>query len=595
MTDLSFQLNWPILLYSFEDSSAEKNRRLKEISGWFKSEDNRDTIHCHSFHDFFAAFRSRQDIAAIFIEYTPSSQERIQEFHQAMDVIEKHNKKIPIVAFSEERNFGKLAIKDVERLSDILFLYADTPDFIADRLLEQAGQYVDSIVPPFLKSSIKYSQAYKYAWHTPGHMGGEAFLKSPPGKVFYDFLGENVFRSDLSISVPELGSLLDHEGPVRDAESFAAKVFGADQSYFVLNGTSSVNQIIWCARVTRDDLAFVDRNCHKALNYAMVVTEATPIYMLPRRNYLGIIGPVKLTEFTGDYIERAKENHPLIKGEQKKQRVKMSALTNSTYDGICYNVTTIKNTLKKHVDNLHFDEAWYAYARFHPMYENHYAMTSSEEKDDHPPIFASQSTHKLLAAFSQASMLHCKDGSSEPVDHAVFNKAYMMYGSTSPQYNMVSSLDVATGMMAFNGEELLHSTILDAIDFRINVDRVRRELEAEGSWFFGIWQPDKIDYQGETVNFCDVPATYLAENQQCWVFNKKDSWHGFKDIEENYAMLDPIKITFTMPGLDADGKFSALGIPASVLTNYLISRGVVAEKSDYYSFLILNSIQYLRH
>ena len=190
----------------------------------------------------------------------------------------------------------------------------------------------------------------------------------------------------------------------------SARVFGADQTYYVLNGTSNVNQIIWRSQLVRDDIAFVDRNCHKSLNYAMVITDAYPVYMIPRRNKRGIIGPVRLSEFSPESIRRKIREDALIPEELKGNEVKMSALTNSTYDGVCYNVVNIKRQLEKSVENLHFDEAWYAYARFHPMYKDHYGMTDDELDENHPPIFCSHSTHKLLTAFSQASMLHIKNG-----------------------------------------------------------------------------------------------------------------------------------------------------------------------------------------
>jgi len=168
--------------------------------------------------------------------------------------------------------------------------------------------------------------------------------------IWDKFYGENVFRADLSISVPELGSLLDHSGVVGDAENNSARVFGSDQTYYILNGTSNVNQIIWRSQLVRDDIAFVDRNCHKSLNYAMVITEAYPLYMVPRRNKRGIIGPCRLSEFSEKSIRTKIEENKLIPEKLKKNSVKMSALTNSTYDGICYNVINIKKQLKKSVE-----------------------------------------------------------------------------------------------------------------------------------------------------------------------------------------------------------------------------------------------------
>ncbi|MGL4210624.1 MAG: arginine decarboxylase, partial [Cetobacterium somerae] len=371
---------------------------------------------------------------------------------------------------------------------------------------------------------MDYTQKFKYPWHTPGHAGGLMFMTNPIGKMMFDFYGENTLRSDLSISVPELGSLLDDEGPVKDAESNSARVFSADKTYYILNGTSSVNQVIWKGRVTKDNLAFVDRNCHKSLNYGMVITEAIPMYMIPRRNSLGIIGPVKLNEFTKEYINKIIEDNSKLTDEQKKQKIKMSALTNSTYDGLCYNVNKIKETLNNNVENLHFDEAWYAYAKFHPIYKDHYAMTESDNFIEHPPIFASHSTHKLLGAFSQASMLHVKDGTKDKVDFVVFDEAYLMYGSTSPQYSMIASLDVSTAMMDFSGKELMNETILNAIHFRKRIAKLNKEYASFNQWFFSLWQPEKVLYNGILTNFEDVPDKYLLENQSCWTLDTDNNW-----------------------------------------------------------------------
>ncbi|MDY6856944.1 MAG: hypothetical protein SWO11_20005 [Thermodesulfobacteriota bacterium] len=420
---------------------------------------------------------------------------------------------------------------------------------------------------------------YKYAWHTPGHMGGEGFLKSPSGTAFHKFFGEDVLRADLSISVPELGSLLDHSGVTGEAEKYSAKVFGADQTFYVLNGTSTANQIIWRSKISPKEHTLVDRNCHKSLNYAMVITDAKPQYMVPLRNKLGIIGPVDFSTF----------------GDVKcPELIKMSALTNSTYDGVCYNTEYVKNKLYEHFNNLtalHFDEAWYAYAKFHPIYKKHFGM---ELPAQDIPVFCSQSTHKLLTAFSQASMLHIKLPKTIATEtekkrfHDLFNESYMMHGSTSPQYNMVASLEVATKMMEDNGEQSFRDTIEEAVELRKKIVTLKNDYENEKNpeqekkWFFGIWQPTSIE-QFDTEE--------LIHNQKLWVIKKedKDEWHGF-DVDDDYAMLDPIKLTFTCPGINIEGDFEETGIPAAIVTNYLIDKGIVCEKSDYYSWLLLNSL-----
>jgi lysine decarboxylase/arginine decarboxylase len=259
-----------------------------------------------------------------------------------------------------------------------------------------------------------------------------------------------------------------------------------------------------------------------------------------------------------------------------------------------------KKRLEKRVENLHFDEAWYAYAKFHPIYKNHFGMSelSRDIKDiDHPPVFCSQSTHKLLTAFSQASMIHIKNGRKDrkPVEifHDEFNESYMMHGSTSPQYNMIASLDVATKMMFDNGEIILNDIIVEAIELRKKMVTIAKELKKKKDWFFGMWQPEKVEYGGRMVDFTGVPTEVLARDQEAWTMTRENNWHGFDlDEDENYyVMLDPIKLTFTCPGIDDKGNIDReFGIPAAVVTNFLIGKGIVCEKTDYYSWLLLNSL-----
>ena len=140
----------------------------------------------------------------------------------------------------------------------------DTAGFIGHRIMTAASDYFAEVLPPFFAALQRYAQSSRYSLHTPGHMGGIAFLRSPPGKLFYDFYGENLFRSDLSVSVPELGSLLEHSGVVGLAEANAARVFGADSSFFVTNGTSTSNKIAYQHCVASHDLVLLDRNSHKS-------------------------------------------------------------------------------------------------------------------------------------------------------------------------------------------------------------------------------------------------------------------------------------------------------------------------------------------
>ncbi|MFK0571933.1 Orn/Lys/Arg decarboxylase N-terminal domain-containing protein [Endozoicomonas sp.] len=584
--------SWPVLIISAQfDAKNDEGFRLRALVDKLKDLHALSVYPSFSYEDGAEIFMSRSDLAAVIIDWDmPVDNGGSTTAISLLKLIRSRNKHIPILLLTERLAMVSIQTDVLEIISDTLWKTADTIDFHAGRIDTFVMEYITSVHPSFFGALVKYAHEYKYAWHTPGHMGGEGFLHSPAGHAMYNFFGENVFRSDLSISVPELGSLQDHSGVAGEAERNSARVFGADYTYYVLNGTSNVNQIIWRSQLVRDDIAFVDRNCHKSLNYAMVITDAWPVYMIPRRNKRGIIGPCRLSEFSEQSIHSRIQEHPCIPDELKSQRVKMSALTNSTYDGICYNVIHIKEQLQQSVDNLHFDEAWYAYARFHPIYTDHYGMTDDDRNSDHPPIFCSHSTHKLLTAFSQASMMHIRNGSSVKVNPDEINESYMMHGSTSPQYSMIASLDVATKMMEDNGFILINDIILEAIRLRQKITHIAREMKFGKSWFFEMWQPRIVSYEGSETAFENVPAEYLASHQHPWVFTRKNAWHGFADMEENYAMLDPIKLTFITPGLDDDGNLTDEGIPASIVSDYLIRHGIVCEKSDYYSFLLLNSL-----
>ena len=599
--------DWPVLIVSGEfNAESDDGFRLRELVRQLREKESCCVIPSHTYEDALEIFSSRADIGCVIIDWDLE----FEAVNEAMPPeillarMRNRNSKVPVMLMTDHLETEKLPGCVLNKISDCLWKNADTIDFIAGRIANWIREYVQSAVPEFFAGLVEYSEQYKYAWHTPGHLGGQGFLRAPAGVAMYKFFGENTFRSDLSISVPELGSLLDHEGAAGDAERNSAKVFGADQTCYVLNGTSTVNQIIWRSQVLPGDAALVDRNCHKSLNYAMVITGAVPLYMIPRRNARGIIGPVRLSEFTPASIKRKLGNSPFLKGSAAKKMIQMSALTNSTYDGVCYNIRTIVNMLgnlsenssldeswyaeSSLVENLHFDEAWYAYAHFHPLYSGHYGMAVDNNTT---PIFCSQSTHKLLTAFSQASMLHIKNGAKRKIDPVIFNESYMMHGSTSPQYSMIASLDVATQMMKDNGTSIIGDIIHEAVQLRRKIAALERDFHKDGDWFFSMWQPETVRCNGHRCSFADAPADFLSTTQEPWVLNSKENWHGFADIEDGYVMLDPIKLTILTPGITPDGNLtSGGGIPAAIVSNFLIKHNIVCEKCDYYSFLLLNSL-----
>ena len=494
---------------------------------------------------------------------------------------------LPVFLFGERRTIEKVPSKLLKYIHGFIFLFEDTKNFIARQVMRAADEYMQQLLPPFFKALLHHASESNYSWHTPGHAGGVAFTKSPVGRAFHQFYGENTLRSDLSVSVPELGSLLDHTGPIKDAEQEAAANFGADHTFFVTNGTSTANKIVWHGSVARGDVVFVDRNCHKSLLHSLVMTGAIPVYFMPSRNAHGIIGPISLDQFTPEAIRRSIEQNPLAsKAFKAGSKPKIAVVTNSTYDGLCYNVEKIAEEIGSAVDFLHFDEAWYGYAAFHPFYENHYGMGKGKPREQDAIIFATQSTHKLLAAFSQASMIHVRNAASRELDVARFNEAFMMHTSTSPHYGVIASCDIASRMMAGDaGRSLVQEMHDEATAFRRAMLHVRNDLGRD-NWWFSVWQPTDVERsldKGET-------AAPLTTTRDAWYLQPSAYWHGFDGLVNDYVLIDPIKVTLLTPGLSVDGAMGAQGIPASILSKFLWGRGITVEKTNLYSVLFLFSM-----
>ncbi|MEB0059658.1 Orn/Lys/Arg decarboxylase N-terminal domain-containing protein [Variovorax sp. LG9.2] len=516
--------------------------------------------------------------------------------HGARDIISEvrgHAARMPIFLLAASGAVGEMSADVLSEVNDYVWLYEDTPDFIGGRVMAAIDRYRATLLPPMFKALANFAHRYEYSWHTPGHAGGTAFMKHPAGRAFVEFFGEELFRSDLSISVGEVGSLLDHSGPIGEAEHNAARVFGANRTYFVTNGSSTSNRVILMASVTRDQIALCDRNCHKSVEHAMTLSGAIPTYMMPSRNYLGLIGPIPPQRLDPSAVAKSIVANPLVTQDIDPAAVH-AVITNSTYDGLCYDVERVESLIGQSVDRLHFDEAWYGYARFNPLYAGRFAMRGdpSATRADGPTLFATQSTHKLLAALSQASYIHIRDG-RRPIAHARFNEAFMMHASTSPQYAIIASNDIAAAMMdGPSGEALTGESIGEAIAFRQTLARLRAKFEAKGEWFFSAWQPDTVDggKGHRKTKFYLADPHHLARDPKAWVLRPGEDWHGFADLDDNYCMLDPIKVSVVTPGMGRDGKLEPMGIPAPLLAAYLDAQGIVVEKTTDFTCLFLFSM-----
>lgn len=531
-------------------------------------------------------FAQQQSRASAFIlsiddeEFTPGPEldPAVVNLRKFISEIRFRNAEIPIYIYGETRTSQHLPNDILRELHGFIHMFEDTPEFVARHIIREAKSYLDGLAPPFFRALVDYAQDGSYSWHCPGHSGGVAFLKSPVGRMFHQFFGETMLRADVCNAVDELGQLLDHTGPVAASERSAARIFNADHCFFVTNGTSTSNKMVWHHTVAPGDVVVVDRNCHKSILHSIIMTGAVPVFLPPTRNHYGIIGPIPEREFTPEAIKRKIAANPLLAGvDPEKVKPRILTLTQSTYDGVLYNTETIKHSLDGYIDTLHFDEAWLPHAAFHSFYGTFHAMGKNRPRPKDQLVFATQSTHKLLAGLSQASQVLVQDSEERKLDRHLFNEAYLMHTSTSPQYAIIASCDVAAAMMeAPGGTALVEESILEALDFRRAMRKVEKDY-GNKDWWFKVWGPDKLASSG-------------IGTSADWMLRAGEKWHGFGDLAEGFNLLDPIKSTIITPGLDVTGKFAKTGIPASIVTKFLAEHGVVVEKTGLYSFFIMFTI-----
>ncbi|AJG20615.1 arginine/lysine/ornithine decarboxylase [Cupriavidus basilensis] len=503
----------------------------------------------------------------------------IEKLRAFVNEVRRRNTDLPIFLYGETRTSRHIPNDILRELHGFIHMFEDTPEFVARHIIREARVYLDSLAPPFFKALIAYAQDSSYSWHCPGHSGGVAFLKSPVGQVFHQFFGENMLRADVCNAVDELGQLLDHTGPVAASERNAARIFNSDHMYFVTNGTSTSNKMVWHANVAPGDIVVVDRNCHKSILHAIMMTGAIPVFLMPTRNHYGIIGPIPKSEFDPETIRRKIAAHPFA-SQAKNQKPRILTITQGTYDGVLYNAEQIKEMLATEIDTLHFDEAWLPHAAFHDFYHNMHAIGRDRPRSKDALVFATQSTHKLLAGLSQASQILVQDSDTRKLDRYRFNEAYLMHTSTSPQYSIIASCDVAAAMMeAPGGTALVEESIQEAMDFRRAMRKVEGDYDAgnNGDWWFKVWGPEAL-------------AEDDIGDREEWMLKANERWHGFGDLADGFNLLDPIKATIITPGLDVDGEFSDRGIPAAIVTKYLAEHGIIIEKTGLYSFFIMFTI-----
>ncbi len=516
---------------------------------------------------------------------------------------------MPIVILVRRKRFEDIPVEVLDFIDGYVFLAEETPEFIAKNLVSRLKQYAETLKTPFFGALVDYAEEGNQLWTCPGHNGGIFYSRSPIGRIFMEHLGEAIFRDDLDNSILELGDLLTHEGPALAAQKEAAAIFGAEKTYFVLNGTSSSNKIVLSNLIAEDDLVLFDRNNHKAAHHgALMLGGGVPIFLPTDRNAFGLIGPIRFDAFDETAIRDRIRDNPLVQDKEawrKERPFRAAVIEQCTYDGTIYDAQTIVDRIGHLCDYILFDEAWAGFMKFHRLYERRFAMGLKNLGPESPGVVATQSTHKQLASFSQASQIHVRDrhivGQRRRVEHKRFNEGFMLHASTSPFYPLFASLDVGAQMMkGRSGEVLWDDTVRLGIELRKKLRAVRREFEEKEKdparrWFFDPFVPDRVSIpdvarEGATheVAWESMPTDQLARHAQYWELSPGAAWHGFTYVEKGFAITDPCKLTLLTPGFDRKtGDYEQHGIPAPIVAQYLRENRVVPEKNDLNSLLFL--------
>ncbi|MGQ9453464.1 ornithine decarboxylase [Leclercia sp. TB492] len=443
-----------------------------------------------------------------------------------------------------------------------------------------ACRYEENLLPPFFDTLSQYVAMDNSTFACPGHQHGAFFKKHPAGRQFFDFFGENVFRADMCNADVKLGDLLIHEGSAKHAQKFAAKVFNADKTYFVLNGTSAANKVVTNALLTRGDLVLFDRNNHKSNHHgALIQAGATPVYLEAARNPFGFIGGIDDRCFDETYLrELIREVAPEKAREARPFRLAVIQL--GTYDGTIYNARQVIDKIGQLCDYILFDSAWVGYEQFIPMMaDSSPLLLDLNEKD--PGIFVTQSVHKQQAGFSQTSQIHKKDnhirGQARFCPHKRLNNAFMLHASTSPFYPLFAALDVNAKIHEGESGRRLWA---ECVELGIEA---RKAIIANCKMIKPFIPPVVAGRPWQ-----DHPTHAIASELRFFSFEPGAKWHGFEGYAEEQYFVDPCKLLLTTPGIDAEsGEYTDFGIPATILAHYLREKGIVPEKCDLNSILFL--------
>ncbi|KIC30524.1 aminotransferase class I/II-fold pyridoxal phosphate-dependent enzyme [Leisingera sp. ANG-S5] len=422
---------------------------------------------------------------------------------------------------------------------------------------------------PFFTALKEYSKQPTGVFHAMPISRGKSISRSHWIQDMGAFYGSNIFLAETSATSGGLDSLLEPRGPIKEAQDMAARAFGAKHTFFATNGTSTCNKIVVQSVVRPGDIVLVDRDCHKSHHYGMVLAGASVAYMdsYPLHEH-SMYGAVPLHEIKHTLLR--------LKAAGKLDRVRMVLLTNCTFDGIVYNVRRVMEECLAIKRDLIFlwDEAWFAFARFDPTYRQRTAMGVAntlretlrspetaeaweaqqemlKNADEEtwlntrlvpPPgarvrAYATQSTHKTLTSLRQGSMIHVNDQDFKGEVEQAFHEAYMTHTSTSPNYQIIASLDVGRRQVELEGFEFVQKQIESAMSIR----RAISDNPLLRKYFRVLTAGDMIP---ETYRESGVEAYYDPDHG--WI----DTWNMWSQDE---FVLDPTRVTLAVGGTGWDG------------------------------------------
>ena len=486
--------------------------------------------------------------------------------------------KIPVMLIKDaDSHVSDEIIKQVYRVID---LNETDHDFYSRQIESAAAHYEETVLPPFFKDLEKYIENGYSQFDCPGHQGGAFFRKHPAGRAFYNFFGENTFRADLCNADVAMGDLLIHEGPALEAQRHAARVYNADKTYFVLNGTSTSNKVVLNAVLTPGDIVLFDRNNHKSIDHgALVLAGATPVYLETARNAFGSIGGILEHCFDEEYIRKLVAEKDPVKAKTERP-IRMVVIQLGTYDGCIYNARQVIDKIGHLCDYIFFDSAWVGYEQFIPMMKDCSPLLLDLKPED-PGIFVTQSVHRQQAGFSMTSQVHKKDshikGQDRYVPHKRVNNAFMMHASTSPLYQLFAALDVNAKMHEGEAGKKLW---IEAVKIVIET---RKQILRNCHYIRPLVPPIVNGKKWE-----DGDTEKMANDMDYWAFEPGAKWHGFEGYSKGQYFIDPMKLQFVTCGIDIEnGGYEEFGIPSNILANYLRENGIIPEKCDLNDILFL--------